>query len=104
MKKWFTHLAFAFVAGVAGLLAMPDRAIASFTSSAIESPTPIPTLVQPAAPDFSDADFAQADQPEWGTLTGGDAAGLLIFILVVVLLVLLILWLLRQDGHQIVVR
>lgn len=58
---------------------------------------PVPA-VTPAVDDFSDSEFAQADQAELGETTGGDALGFLVFVLIIVLIVLLILWLIR-EGH-----
>lgn len=78
--------------------AMPTPAFA-VTQPLLPNVQPLEPRPAPVADDFSDADFEQADQPELGAKTGGDAGlGLVIFLLVVVLIVLLIYYLLER-GH-----
>ena len=99
MKKYLMQFALVLIAGVCGLSFWPNPAQATFNQSLpAPSLTPAPVAAEPAGQDFTDADFDKADQPELGTLAGGDAGGFIIFVLFVILLVLLILWLIR-EGH-----
>lgn len=98
MKTWFTKLVLVLIAGVASLGMFPNSAAALTPPQALEIQTPVPVAIAPAVPDFSDAEFVQADQRELGDRTGGDAGGLLVFLLVVILLVLLILWLVNNGS------
>lgn len=102
MKKWMLQFMLAVAVFAAGLGLFPKPAAATLNSPpSAELITPAPAVVPAAESDFTDVAFEQADQPELGTLAGGDGVGLVLFILFVVLLVLLILWLLNSGsgGH-----
>ncbi|HTL52857.1 MAG TPA: hypothetical protein VL860_09810 [Planctomycetota bacterium] len=95
MNTWLMKLALMLVVGVAGLGLFPQPAAASFSQPlSSEILTPSPVVVQPAVEDFSDAEFATADQPEFGGLAGGEVVLIFVGGFVVLLVIILLLLLL----------
>ncbi|HTL53343.1 MAG TPA: hypothetical protein VL860_12270 [Planctomycetota bacterium] len=99
MKKWMRNFVLALLITAASLTFLPQPAMASLQQPVrVELPGPEPVVVPPTPPDFSDAEFEQADQPEMGKFHGGEVIiifwGGLVVLLIVILLILLILHLL----------
>lgn len=92
MKALFARALLFVTFTLCGFAALPTAALANTQAPVplVAPPAPKPA---PAVDDFSDQDFAQADQAELGDRHGGDGVGLVIFLLLVILLVLLIFYL-----------
>lgn len=94
MKKWMMKWILTMVLGLAGLALLPAPVAASVQASPeLRLVTPSPTPIKPAVPDFSDAEFVQADQPETGEAAGGEVIVIVggVFLLLVLIVILLIL-------------
>lgn len=98
MKTILMKMMLVLTATVASLLYFPIPAVATLHQPpALENRMPSPVVPAPDLPDFSDDEFAKADQEDLGDRKGADVGGLIVFVLVVVLLVLLILWVVREG-------
>lgn len=73
MNNRFRQRILVMVAGVAWLsLFVTTASAGSLPPPSLEPLPPVPVVVLPAEPDFSDAEFANADQADLGRTTGGN--------------------------------